>query len=120
MKVLVSGASVAGPAVAHWLGRYGYDVTVVEIAPALREGGYAVDFRGPVNREVLSRMGVLEDLKARQTGGSPMRFVDAAGRQLMVSSPGENWRSCGRICPGCCTSTPATGRRTGSGTRSRV
>jgi 2-polyprenyl-6-methoxyphenol hydroxylase-like FAD-dependent oxidoreductase len=88
MKVLVSGASVAGPAVTCWLGRYGYDVTVVEIAAGLREGGYAVDFRGPVNREVLSRMGVLEDLKARQTGGSPMRFVDAAGRQLM-RLPGE-------------------------------
>ncbi len=88
MKVLVSGASVAGPAVAYWLGRYGYDVTVVEIAPALREGGYAVDFRGPVNLEVLSRMGVLEDLRARQTGGSPMRFVDESGRQLM-RLPGE-------------------------------
>jgi len=88
MKVLVSGASVAGPAVAHWLGRYGYDVTVVEIAPALRDGGYAVDFRGPVNLEVLRRMGVLEDLRARQTGGSPMRFVDSSGRQLM-RLPGE-------------------------------
>ena len=88
MKVLVSGASVAGPAVAYWLGRYGYDVTVVEFAPALREGGYAVDFRGPVNLGVLSRMGVLDDLRARQTGGSPMRFVDEAGRQLM-RLPGE-------------------------------
>ncbi|MEU4606185.1 FAD-dependent monooxygenase [Kribbella sp. NPDC023972] len=88
MKVLVSGASVAGPAVAHWLGRYGYDVTVVEIAAALRHGGYAVDFRGPVNLEVLSRMGVLDDLRARQTGGSPMRFVDSAGRQLL-RLPGE-------------------------------
>ncbi|TCO51026.1 2-polyprenyl-6-methoxyphenol hydroxylase-like FAD-dependent oxidoreductase [Kribbella antiqua] len=88
MKVLVSGASVAGPAVAYWLGRYGYDVTVVELAPALREGGYAVDFRGPVNLGVLSRMGVLDDLRARQTGGSPMRFVDEAGRQLM-RLPGE-------------------------------
>ena len=29
-KVLISGASVAGPALAYWLGRYGYDVTVVE------------------------------------------------------------------------------------------
>jgi 2-polyprenyl-6-methoxyphenol hydroxylase-like FAD-dependent oxidoreductase len=37
---------------------------------------------------VLSRMGVLADLKARQTGGSPMRFVDEAGRQLM-RLPGE-------------------------------
>jgi 2-polyprenyl-6-methoxyphenol hydroxylase-like FAD-dependent oxidoreductase len=82
-KVLISGASVAGPALAYWLGRYGYDVTVVELAPALRQGGYAVDFRGETNHLVLERMGVLDDLRARQTGGSPMRFVDETGRQLL-------------------------------------
>ena len=83
MKVLVSGASVAGPSVALWLGRAGHDVTVVEIAPALRKGGYAVDFRGEVNKTVLRRMGVLDDLRAVQTGGSAMRFVDESGRRLM-------------------------------------
>ena len=72
MRVLVSGASVAGPSVALWLGRAGHDVTVVEIAPALRQGGYAVDFRGEVNKEVLRRMGVLDDLRALQTGGTAM------------------------------------------------
>ena len=76
MKVLVSGASVAGPSVALWLGRGGHDVTVVEIAPALRQGGYAVDFRGEVFTTVLERMGVLDDLRALQTGGNAMRFVD--------------------------------------------
>jgi 2-polyprenyl-6-methoxyphenol hydroxylase-like FAD-dependent oxidoreductase len=69
--------------VALWLGRSGHDVTVVEIAPALRQGGYAVDFRGEVNKAVLRKMGVLEDLRAVQTGGNAMRFVDAGGRQLM-------------------------------------
>ena len=83
MKVLVSGASVAGPSVALWLSRSGHDVTVVEIAPALRQGGYAVDFRGEVNKVVLDKMGVLPDLRARQTGGTAMRFVDESGRQLM-------------------------------------
>ena len=83
MKVLVSGASVAGPSVALWLGRAGHDVTVVEIAPALRQGGYAVDFRGEVFTTVLDRMGVLSDLRSLQTGGNAMRFVDASGRQLM-------------------------------------
>jgi 2-polyprenyl-6-methoxyphenol hydroxylase-like FAD-dependent oxidoreductase len=87
-KILISGASVAGPALAHWLGRYGYEVTVVELAPALRQGGYAVDFRGSVNQVVLERMGVLDDLRARQTGGSAMRFVDESGRQLL-RLPGE-------------------------------
>jgi 2-polyprenyl-6-methoxyphenol hydroxylase-like FAD-dependent oxidoreductase len=83
MKVLVSGASVAGPSVALWLGRAGHDVTVVEIAPALRQGGYAVDFRGEVFTTVLERMGVLEELRSLQTGGNAMRFVDESGRKLM-------------------------------------
>ena len=45
-KVLISGASIAGPALAYWLHRYGFEVTVVEKAPALRPGGQAVDFNG--------------------------------------------------------------------------
>ncbi|GAB3877658.1 hypothetical protein GCM10027612_00830 [Microbispora bryophytorum subsp. camponoti] len=45
-SVLISGASIAGPAVAYWLRRHGFAPTVVERAPALREGGQAVDFRG--------------------------------------------------------------------------
>src|SRR5689334_11982094 len=87
MKILVSGASVAGPSVALWLGRAGHEVTVVEIAPTLRKGGYAVDFRGEVFLTVLERMGVLGELRERQTGGNAMRFVDASGKQLMRLPP---------------------------------
>jgi 2-polyprenyl-6-methoxyphenol hydroxylase-like FAD-dependent oxidoreductase len=82
-NVLISGASVAGPALAYWLGRYGFGPTVVEVAPALRSGGYAVDFRGPTHLQVLERMGVLEELRQLQTGGGPLRFVDESGRQLL-------------------------------------
>src|ERR1043166_9436544 len=81
--VLISGASVAGPALAHWLGRHGFRPTVVEIAPALRGGGRAVDFRGETHLGVLERMGVLEELRALRTGGSPMTFVDERGAVLM-------------------------------------
>ncbi|WP_305015699.1 hypothetical protein [Amycolatopsis sp. WAC 01416] len=38
-KILISGASVAGPVSAFWLTRYGFQVTVVERAPTLRPGG---------------------------------------------------------------------------------
>jgi 2-polyprenyl-6-methoxyphenol hydroxylase-like FAD-dependent oxidoreductase len=82
-NVLISGASVAGPALAYWLGRYGFNPTVVEVAPALRGGGYAVDFRGPAHLTVLERMGVLEELRQLQSGGSPQRFVDEAGHTLL-------------------------------------
>jgi 2-polyprenyl-6-methoxyphenol hydroxylase-like FAD-dependent oxidoreductase len=81
--VLISGASIAGPAIAYWLGRYGLHPTVVEIAPALRTGGNAVDFRGPLHMRLLREMGVLEELRKVQTGGTAMRFVDERGAALM-------------------------------------
>ncbi|MFF5707126.1 FAD-dependent monooxygenase [Streptomyces sp. NPDC012794] len=81
--VLISGASVAGPAVAHWLARHGFRPTVVEVAPALRDGGHAVDFRGETHLRVLHRMGILDALRRVQTGGTPMTFVDADDRELL-------------------------------------
>ncbi|MEV5510961.1 FAD-dependent monooxygenase [Streptomyces orinoci] len=87
-KVLISGAGIAGPALAYWLGRLGYRPTVVEIAPALRGGGQAVDFRGETHLTVLERMGLLPELRRIQTGGSPMAFVDERGRRLL-ELPGE-------------------------------
>ncbi|MGR4884890.1 FAD-dependent monooxygenase [Streptomyces sp. LARHCF249] len=82
-SVLISGASIAGPALAHWLGRHGFRPTVVELAPALRPGGQAVDFRGETHLSVLRGMGILEELRRVQTGGSPMTFVDSDGKQLL-------------------------------------
>jgi 2-polyprenyl-6-methoxyphenol hydroxylase-like FAD-dependent oxidoreductase len=40
-KVLISGASLAGPATAFWLVRAGFEVTIVEQAPEFRAGGKA-------------------------------------------------------------------------------
>jgi 2-polyprenyl-6-methoxyphenol hydroxylase-like FAD-dependent oxidoreductase len=88
MRILISGASIAGPALAYWLNRYGFTATIVEIAPALRTGGNAVDFRGPLHMRVLNEMGVLESLRTVQTGGTAMRFVDADGTKLMEWPPG--------------------------------
>ncbi|MEV6926635.1 FAD-dependent monooxygenase [Dactylosporangium sp. NPDC051485] len=86
--VLISGASIAGPALAFWLARYGCTVTVVERAPGLRSGGQAVDFKGETHRTVLAHMGILDDIRALQTGGQDQTIVDAAGRPLAVI-PGE-------------------------------
>ena len=82
-RVLISGASVAGPALAYWLGRYGFFPTVVEMAPELRGGGYAVDFRGQAHLSVLQRMGLLGRLRELATGGAATRFVDARDRTVL-------------------------------------
>ena len=81
VRVLVSGASIAGPALAHWLSRRGAEVTVVERAPGLRPGGQAVDARG-VAREVIRRMGLDAPLRAVYTNTAGAYKVDAAGKVL--------------------------------------
>ncbi|MFJ2813367.1 MULTISPECIES: FAD-dependent monooxygenase [unclassified Streptomyces] len=85
-KVLISGASIAGPALAHWLDRYGFEVTVVEKASALRGGGYAVDIRGTA-REVVERMGLLPQLRAAHVDSRRISFVDADGALIGALSP---------------------------------
>jgi len=82
--VLISGASVAGPAFAYWMDRYGFQVTVVERAATLRPGGQAIDFKGRTQLTVLERMGVREEIFRRQTGRTDVRFLDASGRQRAV------------------------------------
>jgi 2-polyprenyl-6-methoxyphenol hydroxylase-like FAD-dependent oxidoreductase len=80
--ILISGASVAGPALAWWLSRHGFRPTVVERAPQLRGGGYAVDFRGAAHLGVLAKMGLLDAVKARQTRLTRTTMVDQQGRPV--------------------------------------
>lgn len=80
-NVLISGASVAGPALAFWLNRYGFRTTIVERAPALRPGGYAVDFRGASLR-VLERMNLLAEVQRRQTRIGAITIVDRDNKKL--------------------------------------
>jgi len=81
MKILISGASIAGPALAHWLHRDGHEVTVVERAPQLREGGYKVDIRGAAI-EVCRRMGILDDVRAASTSMRTASWVDGDNRVI--------------------------------------
>jgi 2-polyprenyl-6-methoxyphenol hydroxylase-like FAD-dependent oxidoreductase len=83
-RVLISGASIAGPTLAYWLARYGYDITVVERAPGIRPGGQAVDFRGHVHLSVLEKMGILEEVRRRQTGNGPLHMIDGRERELVT------------------------------------
>ncbi|SDC94609.1 FAD-dependent monooxygenase [Glycomyces harbinensis] len=78
-NVLISGASIAGPALAHWLHRRGIRSTVVEKAPERRTGGYAVDVRGAAV-DVAERTGVLDDIRAATTGIAHVSVVDAEGK----------------------------------------
>jgi 2-polyprenyl-6-methoxyphenol hydroxylase-like FAD-dependent oxidoreductase len=67
MRVLISGASVAGPVLAYWLDKYGFEVTVVERAPTLRKtGGHAVDLFLPA-MQIVRKMGLVDAIRSMRT-----------------------------------------------------
>lgn len=74
-RILVTGASVAGATTAWWLTRFGFEVDVVEKAPAFRQGGQNVDVRGSA-REVLRRMGLEKAAFERSTPELGTEWVD--------------------------------------------
>ena len=80
-RILISGASIAGLTVAHWLARHGFRPTVVERAPGLRAGGNGVDLRDHAV-DVAERMGIMPSVRAAGTDVRGMKFVDAADRTV--------------------------------------
>ncbi|TMR93095.1 FAD-dependent monooxygenase [Nonomuraea basaltis] len=80
-NILISGASIAGTSTAYWLRRHGFTVTVVERAPAIREGGYKVDIRGAA-LQVIERMGLMDAVRARSTDMRIGTHYDAKGRPV--------------------------------------
>ena len=85
-NILISGASIAGPALAYWLRQYGFNPTVVEQAPAPRPGGQAIDIRGTA-REIVERMGLIEEIRQAHTGTHGMASVNRDGKWLMTMTP---------------------------------
>jgi len=84
--VLISGAGVAGPALAFWLNRYGFAVTVVEKASALRGGGYPIDVRGTA-LEVVRKMGILPRLRDAHIDLRRLTFLDTDGSEVASVNP---------------------------------
>jgi len=86
---LISGASIAGPALAYWLNAHGWRTTVVERFDEVREDGQNIDVRG-AGREVARRMGIEDAVRAESTGEVGTEFVDADGATLARFAAGES------------------------------
>ena len=74
--MLVSGASIAGLSAAWWMNQLGYRVTVVEMAPAPRVNGAAVDLKGDTI-EVVKQMGLYDQLKKHRLHVDLIEFKNA-------------------------------------------
>lgn len=79
MKIAISGAGVAGPALAYWLHRSGHEPTLIERAPQLRTGGYVIDFWG-VGYQIAEKMGIEAAVRAAGYQVQSLRSVDGDGR----------------------------------------
>jgi 2-polyprenyl-6-methoxyphenol hydroxylase-like FAD-dependent oxidoreductase len=81
-KVLITGAGIAGPALAYWLSRIPtsdpLSITILERSSVPRQTGQAIDIRGPAV-EAIRRMGIepaILEAKTPELGG---HAISAAG-----------------------------------------
>jgi 2-polyprenyl-6-methoxyphenol hydroxylase-like FAD-dependent oxidoreductase len=76
--VLISGAGIAGPALAFWLTKSGYRVTIVELADGIRPGGQTVDLRG-AGGDVVERMGLIDQMRERSLDQRGVAWIKTDG-----------------------------------------
>src|ERR1700689_3946961 len=82
MRILVSGAGMAGLSTGITLGAAGHDVSIVERANHLRVNGSPIDIRGDAIK-VADKMGVLDPIRARRVDMSErVQFIDSGGEFL--------------------------------------
>ena len=81
MKILISGAGIAGPAFAYWLAHFGFEPTIVEKSPQLRTGGYIIDFWG-AGYDIADRMGLIPELLQNGYRAREARAVNAHGKRI--------------------------------------
>jgi 2-polyprenyl-6-methoxyphenol hydroxylase-like FAD-dependent oxidoreductase len=80
-KILISGAGLAGPLLAYWLNKYGFETTIVERSNQLRTGGNGVDIRG-LAVDVVKKTGLWPIIKSRAIDMNGMVFVNENGKPL--------------------------------------
>ncbi|OBB79656.1 FAD-binding domain [Mycolicibacterium peregrinum] len=79
MRIAISGAGVAGAALAHWLQRTGHNPTLIERAPAFRTGGYMIDFWG-IGYRVTRKMGIESAIRDAGYDVESVRSLGSDGR----------------------------------------
>ncbi|MBU3062232.1 FAD-dependent monooxygenase [Nocardia sp. NEAU-G5] len=79
-RVIVVGAGIAGLAAALRMHQAGWDVVVIERAPARRSEGYLVNLHGP-GYDAAERLGLLPTLAPKDIGFFTSILVHADGRE---------------------------------------
>jgi 2-polyprenyl-6-methoxyphenol hydroxylase-like FAD-dependent oxidoreductase len=80
MRVLISGAGIAGLSLALRLHQRGLTPVVIERAPALRDGGYMLALSDP-GYDAAGRLGIFDALRAAEYLPERMVALDSDGRE---------------------------------------
>ena len=83
MRVLISGAGIAGPSLAWFLAKTGARVTIVEKSPALFPYGQNVDIQGSA-RKVIQKMGLMDQYRRLNTTEKGTQLIDPNGRPFAL------------------------------------
>jgi len=81
LSVLISGCGIAGPTLAYWLHAAGLRPTVVESAPRLRTGGFAIDFWG-LGYDIAEKMHLINAINGMGYRIRELRIVDERGERI--------------------------------------
>lgn len=79
-RILIVGASIAGPTAAYWFAKAGADITIIERFPQLRTGGHNVDIRATGVTVMRKMAGLEEAVRAKVVPMDGMSFVRDDGR----------------------------------------
>ncbi|MCJ1278330.1 hypothetical protein MMC21_006145 [Puttea exsequens] len=82
LKVLVVGASIAGPTAAYWFAKAGANVTIIERFPELRTNGQNVDIRTAGVTVMRKMPGMEAAVRAKTTQMEGISFVRDNGRPI--------------------------------------
>jgi 2-polyprenyl-6-methoxyphenol hydroxylase-like FAD-dependent oxidoreductase len=80
MRVAINGMGIAGPTLAYWLRHWGHEPVLFERAPAMRTGGYIIDFWG-LGYDIAERMGIVSTLRASGYEMQRLLMLDGDGRE---------------------------------------
>ncbi|KAI9684245.1 MAG: hypothetical protein M1822_005718 [Bathelium mastoideum] len=84
LKVLIVGASIAGPTAAYWFARAGANVTIIERFPKLRTNGQSIDIRSAGVTVMQKMPGMEAAVRAKTTQQEGIHFVRDNGQPYAI------------------------------------
>ncbi|KAE9410456.1 FAD/NAD(P)-binding domain-containing protein [Gymnopus androsaceus JB14] len=89
MRVLISGAGIAGPTLAYFLAKAGASITIVEKSHSLLSHGQNIDIGGSAIA-VVKKMGLMDQVRRFNTTEKGTQFIDPKGRPFAPLPVKEN------------------------------